>query len=272
MRWVVRAGMLVLCLAACGISWADSAQLRQNENGWELGPEVYYFRYEEPDVNVRFDGPMYGLAAAFTHHHPNRLMLKAEGRGAWGEVDYTGSGTLSGITDWVFEGRIAAGYDVAVSRSQRLTPFFGLGYRYLNDDSSGRTSSTGARGYERESNYFYSPVGVEFSAPLNDRWRIGVSAEYDLFWKGQQKSHLNDADPSFNALSNDQTSGYGARGSLKLQRIGERIDWVIEPYVRWWSIKDSKSANVTFSGVIVGTGYEPKNETLEVGGGISMRF
>lgn len=260
----------VMVFGYASLAGAAPSEIPQNQ--WEIGPDVYYFRYKEPDVSVEFEGPMYGLAGSFTHHNPSRFMLKADGRGAWGEVDYTGSGTIDGIQDWTLEGRLAAGYDIPLHEGRRLTPFVGVGYRYLNDDSSGRTSSTGARGYKRESNYLYSPVGVEFSAPLNSQWKIGVSVEYDLFWRGQQKSHLNDADPSFNALSNDQTSGYGARGSLKLQRMGERVDWVIEPYVRWWSIDDSKSANVTFSGVIVGTGYEPRNETLEVGGGISMRF
>lgn len=261
-------GVVALLLGVVSPAWAAYDEPRQ----WEISSEIYYFRYKEPDVAVKFEGPMYGVAAAFTHHHPNRLMFKAEGRGAWGQVDYTGSGTIDDITDWVVEGRLAAGYDVAVGYSQRLTPFFGVGYRYLNDDSSGRTSSTGALGYERESNYFYSPIGVEFHTSLNYQWTLSVSAEYDIFWKGQQKSHLEDADPSFDMVTNDQTRGDGVRGALTLVRTGERVDIAFGPYVRWWSIKDSETANVTYAGTIVGLGYEPKNETLEVGGTIAVRF
>ena len=129
-----------------------------------------------------------------------------------------------------------------------------------------------ARGYDRESNYFYSPVGLEFGTKLNEEWKLGVSTEYDLFWRGEQKSHLEDADPGFNMISNNQNSGYGIRGSLKLEKKGEQFDLLFGPYVRWWRIGNSRSANVTFSGVIVGTGYEPKNETLEVGGQLAVRF
>ncbi|MBI3616224.1 MAG: autotransporter domain-containing protein [Candidatus Omnitrophica bacterium] len=262
--------MTILGMAASGVSRAEEHE--DSWNQWEIGPEIYYFRYKEPDINVKFDGPMYGLAASFTHHHSNHLMLTAEGRGAGGTVNYTGSGTIDGIPDWTAEGRIAAGYDISLNESRRLTPFLGVGYRYLNDDSSGKTSSTGARGYDRESNYLYSPIGLEFNTQLNEGWKLGVSAEYDFFWRGEQKSHLEDASPSFNTVSNNQNNGYGIRGGLKLEKKGERFDFLIGPYVRWWHIGNSKSANITFSGVIVGTGYEPKNEALEVGGQLAVRF
>lgn len=266
---IVALSLAVMWTLAAAVVRAEEYEIPTNR--WVIGPEIYYFRYEEPDIDVEFDGLMYGLAGSFTHHHANRVMFTAEGRGAWGQVDYTGSGTIDDIEDWTAEGRLAVGYDFPKD-GRLLTPFIGIGYRYLNDDSSGRTSSTGAAGYERESNYFYGPIGLEFSTALSEGWRIGLSGEFDILWKGRQISHLEDADPGFNEISNDQDSGYGARGSVRLQKRGERFDLLIEPFIRWWSIDDSKSANVTFSGVIVGTGYEPKNETLEVGGAISVRF
>jgi len=261
---------VVMGMVACGTVWAAPADI--HENHWELGPEIYYARYREPDVDVTFEGPMYGLVGAFTHHQANRWALKADGRVAVGQVDYTGSGTLNGIPDYALEGRLTAGYDMAMGAARLLTPFVGLGYRYLNDDSSGKTSSTGAKGYDRESNYLYSPLGVECNGRVNDQWQIGATVEYDLFWKGWQKSHLDDANPAFNTLSNDQNHGYGLRGSIKVRRAGDRVDLVIEPYLRWWSIGNSQNANITYAGVIVGYGYEPKNETLEAGANVTVRF
>lgn len=260
----------MLAMAACGIAWAEGLEVPKNQ--LELSSELYHFQYKEPDVSVEFEGPMFGLAGVFTHHHPNRLMFKADARGAVGTVDYTGSGRIDDIRDYVLEGRMAAGYDFPMGESGLLTPFFGLGYRYLNDDSSGKVSSTGAAGYERESNYFYSPAGLEYTVRLNDQWNIGVTAEYDIFWKGQQKSHLEDADPAFDILTNDQNSGYGARGSIRLSKTSEKFNLVIEPFIRWWSIDNSETASVTYAGTILGTGYEPKNETLEVGGRIGIVF
>ena len=77
---------------------------------------------------------------------------------------------------------------------------------------------------------------------------------------------------ALNTVSNDQDSGYGVRGSAKLQKKGDRFDIVIEPFIRWWSIKESQLSNVTFTGVIVGYVFEPKNETLEIGGKIAALF
>ena len=101
---------------------------------------------------------------------------------------------------------------------------------------------------------------------------MGIGIEYDIFWSGTQKSHLEDVNSSFNLVSNDQNDGYGIRGSVKLTKKSDRFDVVIEPFVRWWSIKDSQFSNVTFTGAIVGYAYEPKNETLEMGGKVSFLF
>ncbi|MBI4227411.1 MAG: hypothetical protein HY600_03935 [Candidatus Omnitrophica bacterium] len=272
MTWRNAIGIGMVGMTVCGAAWAAESESPRHQ--WEIGPEVYYFRYKEPDVAVKFDGPMYGLVGSYTYRHANRLALQADGRGAWGLVSYTGSGTLDDIQDWTFEGRATIGYDLpAQDDRRRLTPFFGVGYRYLNDDSSGKTTSTGAVGYERESNYLYSPIGLTFTAPLGaSGWTVGVSGEYDLFWRGWQISHLEDADPSFNTVENTQRHGHGARGRLLFEKTGERVTWVIAPFIRWWSIKDSENANITFSGTIVGYGYEPKNDTIEAGATISARF
>jgi len=240
---------------------------------WEIGPEIYHFQYEEPSVDVEEDGVMFGLTGSFTHHNPSRLMFTAEGRGAWGEVDYTGTGMIDGIPDWTLEGRLAAGYDIHLDEFKRFTPFFGIGYRYLNDDSSGMTSTTGAVGYERESNYLYSPIGLMFDARLSGGWRIGMKVEYDLFWSGKQITHLEDVDPSLNTVTNKQRRGFGLRGSLTFQKkVGEKIDVAIKPFIRWWRIKNSEFAVVTFAGTPIGLGLEPKNETIEAGGQISILF
>lgn len=38
-------------------------------------------------------------------------------------------------------------------------PYTGFGFRYLNNDSRGETS-TGYWGYQRSSHYYYLPIGV----------------------------------------------------------------------------------------------------------------
>lgn len=251
------------------VSAAQTSETKNPKQVWELGTEIYCYDYREPDV-MREDGIMYGLAGSYTYH--NNFMVKGEARGSWGQVDYKNSGTINNINDYSFELRGLGGHDFAVSDKLTLTPFFGLGYRYLNDDTSGKTSSTGAAGYERESNYIYSPIGFEGTAAFKDGWFLGASIEYDIFWWGRQISHLSDVDSGFGDVKNDQKRGYGIRGALKIQKNWDKLNLVFEPFVRYWNIAKSEDSNVTYSGTIVGYGYEPKNNTTEYGIKIGVSF
>ena len=223
-------------------------------------------------------GMMYGLAGAYTYHgkmSPSELdkwMFKAEGRFAYGEVDYKNSGTIDNIDDYIWEFRVLGGYDFPILKASVITPYIGFGYRYLNDDMSGTVSSTGARGYERESNYFYTPIGIETITELENGWSIGFTLEYDYFWRGKQKSHLSDVVVGVSDLENDQNDGYGCRGSIKLQKKGKNLDFVIEPFLRYWNIKKSEVSAVTYSGVIWGYGWEPKNNSTEIGIKFAAKF
>ena len=239
------------------------------KHDWELGTEVYFFEYREPGV-MRERGVFSGLAGSYTYN--DGLVLKIAARGAYGQVDYKNSGTIDDINDFVFETRGLGGYDMRLSERFSLIPFFGIGYRYLNDDLSGKISSTGAYGYERESNYIYSPIGAELIAWLDNGWSLGFSAEYDIFWWGNQKSHLSDVNPAYSDLDNEQDQGYGVRGSLRIAKKGKTVDFLIEPFIRYWNIKKSDVSIVTINNAIWGFGWEPKNETIEAGVRLAIRF
>lgn len=259
---------LTICFMFMGVGITFAEPLQKHT--FELGPEISYITYKEPDV-MKQEGMMYGLAASYTYH--NKLMLKAEGRFSYGQVDYKNSGTLDNIDDYVWEFRGLGGYDFSIlKKATTVTPYIGIGYRYLNDDMSGMTSSTGAIGYKRESNYLYSPIGVATITPLKNGWSFGAIAEYNIFWWGKQISHLSDVDPGFNDLKNRQNNGYGIRGSIKLQKKVEKLDFVIEPFIRYWNIKKSKDADITYYGTYVGYGYEPKNNSTEFGIMLSVMF
>jgi hypothetical protein len=120
-------------------------------------------------------------------------------------------------------------------------------------------------GYSRESNYYYSPIGIEAVQIVSDRWSVGAILEYDYFWGGVQQTNLKDVDRSLNNLRNDQNSGYGLRASLVVKR---KADWgyaAIEPFIRYWKIDSSSEERVTVSGMPIGVGWEPNNNTTEVG-------
>ena len=236
-------------------------QEAQPHHSWDLGIEIYHFEYGEPGL-MKDKGLFSGLNTSYQYYNNYRL-YRIEGRIATGKVDYEsqGTGTMDNVGDYAFELRGLIGYDFinpsfSSSRADlSCIPFIGIGYRYLNDDSSDMITSTGAAGYERESNYIYSPVGIEVTRYLGsdtNSWSIGATAEFDIFWWGRQISHLSDAGLGYADLRNKQDSGYGLRGSLELTKKSEGFDFVLEPFIRYWHIDRSNVNEVFKVGTIWG--------------------
>jgi hypothetical protein len=248
-----------------GIEQQDRVFGLWHKHSWELRPEISFIEYEEPDV-MQEKGFMYGIGGSYAYHN-NNIMLKMDGRYSYGQVDYKNSGTMDNIDDYIIECRGLMGYDFSVAYIIIITPYAGFGYRYLNDDASGMISSTGAYGYERESNYFYSPIGVETNFLLINDWTLGINFEFDIFWKGKQKSHLGEV-AGYEDIENDQDDGYGVRGSVKLQKSSGKVDYIIEPFFRYWNIEESGATRDSMGRRWV----EPKNNSTEVGILFSARF
>lgn len=236
-----------------------------HKHSWELRPEISFIEYEEPDV-MQEKGFMYGIGGSYAYHHDN-IMLKMEGRYSYGQVDYKNSGTIDNIDDYIIELRGLMGYDFSIAYIIIITPYAGFGYRYLNDNASGMMSSTGSYGYERESNYIYSPVGVETNFLLINDWSFGINFEFDIFWQGKQKSHLGEV-AGYDDIENDQDNGYGVRGSIKLQKSNGTVDYIIEPFFRYWNIEESEATRDSAGRWWV----EPKNNSTEVGIMFIVRF
>ncbi len=240
-------------------------------HAWQVGAALSHITYEEPDL-MEEKGFMFGLNAAYAYHQ--KVMLRAEAGFSFGSVDYSSpiSGELNGIPNFMFELRGLAGYDFAVASSTILTPYAGLGYRYLSDDSSGMVTNLGAAGYSREANYLYSPIGVTSYSTLNSTWSLDATLEYDLFWKGLQKSHLSDTNLGFSDIENEQNSGYGVRASLNLHYDIQNTTYVFGPFVRYWDIDTSEEEPVYRYGVLWGTGVEPANTSMELGFNFAVLF
>jgi len=257
----------------------------QMPQAWELGMEFYQTEYEEPGL-MENEGVMSGLVGTYTYYRSYQW-AKVEARYCFGQVDYSSrtTGSQTGIDDNLFELRGMIGYDFInpsynfVDEDISCIPYIGVGYRYLNDNSSGTVTTTGHYGYERESNYFYSPVGIELtkyfppgSLEPDRQWSLGGIIEYDIFWRGRQISHLSDADPSYSDPRNKQNDGYGVRGSLKVAMRSESLDCMFEPFVRYWHIGQSDDQDIFYANTIWGYGYEPKNNTTEIGCKFSLTF
>lgn len=262
---------LAMCFMLVGIGSGFAEALELQKHTWELGTEISHITYEEPGI-MNEKGFMYGILGSYAYH--DNLMLKAEGKFSFGWVDYSSpiSGTVNDIPDYMLEFRGLGGYDFPILKATILTPYIGLGYRYLNDDLS-----IAVGGYERESSYFYSPIGIETITELDNGWFLGAILEYDYFWRGTQISHLSDVNPGYNNPENEQKAGYGLRGSIKLQK---KDKFVIEPFIRYWNIGRSDNAELKLNGVYIGyvygtnidDVYEPKNNSTEFGIKFAAKF
>ena len=107
---------------------------------------------------------------------------------------------------------------------------------------------------------------------MGSSWSLGAIIEYELFWWGKQISHLSDVDPGFSDPENYQKVGYGARGSIMLERKGRNINLAIEPFIRYWNIGKSKKDDVYLNGAYYGYWYDAKKNTTEIGIIISCIF
>ncbi len=237
----------------------------------ELGTEIAHITYKEPGV-MKEKGMMYGIVGSYAYH--DNVMLKAEGNFSYGQVKYDGGlsdgtpYTTDGIDDYLLELRGLVGYDFSIGESMIFTPYVGLGYRYLYD-----RLGKDPYGYDRESNYLYSPIGIAATIPLRKGWSIGPTVEYDIFLHGWQVSHFEDLNPIYDTVVNDQKKGYGIRGSLKIQKKAKKLDFLIEPFVRYWNIKQSETSAITILGTyVVGYGWEPKNNSTEIGCKLAVHF
>lgn len=231
----------------------------------ELTIDIGYYKYEEEVDGAFFmsdeSDPMFFSVGIRDWDRASKDAFKFlyTAELTYGQTEYTGSGTMT--KDYYkarFEGSLA--YDIA-----DFSPFIGIGYRQLYDDSGGKVSSTGALGYDRRSQYFYIPVGVTGNI-TND---LSFKAQYNLFLAGIQTSYLSSAISICGDLDNTQDNGHGFDAAL-IYKISEKF--TLFSYYRYWDIEDSRSADIVCAGSVVATGLEPENTTNEAGVGVSLRF
>ena len=253
---------------------------------FEVDAELFSFRYKEPGV-MKDAGTMSGFYGRYTYRPSfDELfytkiinLYRMEGRYSMGEVDYKAENNaeIKNIDDWSAELRGIFGKEYVDGPFTTII-YSGAGYRYLNDNSSGRRSRVGNvnyYGYQRESNYYYLPIGLEFSNQINDSWSVAILGEYDWLVHGLQISHLSDGNQFLSTRNddaeNEQNHGYGLRASLRLIRESGIVDLIFEPFIRYWNIEDSEIVSIFVDGSTT-NGLEPANNTIETGLKIGLRF
>lgn len=232
---------------------------------FSLGLDVGHMTYSENIIDI--DGFLYGLSGQYRYHGANKFILNANLSFVGGGLEYDGE-TWGGVPlkadsdDWIIECRGFMGYQLTTLTSKSIVPYLGFGYRYWNNQINN------AGGYEREIQYLYLPIGITINHQNNVDWTWGFTVEYDVFLKGNVKSHFSDLNPDFNNPENDQDlfSGFGIGLSFHWdKKINQRKIFSIEPYFRYWSVDDSDIAALTENGVPILYVIEPENDTKHIG-------
>jgi len=257
------AGAVLMAGCACAADEQSPGDSVGTRAGWELAIQLSDYHYDEPGLDVTIWGPRLGMSAAYTQTSTRNWFVRVDGRVSYGSLKYEGSGTQDGIPDLVFEVRGNVGRDFFPRHNISLSPYAGLGYRYLYNDLQGATS-TGHAGYRRYSEYFYIPLGLTTRFNVSGKWSVSPTIEYDYFISGTQESRLSDTGSGLGDAQNEQSDGYGYRASVML----EKGAWAFGPWLHYWHIEDSDTVSVGF-GV---SGMEPQNETREYGLELKYRF
>ena len=238
----------------------------KTQTGNNIGLSISSYQYQEPGL-MSSNGSKIGLDLHTTKVLQNDQIIRSDLRFAFGTVDYNGTGSADGVQNWYIEARGFVGKDWLINDAV-LSPYTGLGYRYLFNDARG-ISSTGAAGYRRESNYFYWPIGIIHRMALDDQAKLESTLEYDYLLVGKQITTLSDTGLGYSDVTNNQNSGYG----LKLSVMYQKSNWAIGPYAHYWNIGKSDITPEIQNGNPTGRGLlEPKNNTVEFGLKASQKF
>jgi hypothetical protein len=265
--------MKALVVVAAMLGAAATAQTNASNlatrPGLEVGGQAANYQYLEPDF-AKFSGDRVGILGAYTFTGSEGFFSRIDARGSYGALTYTGSGTQNYVPDLILETRAVVGRDVLPASGVSLSPYVGLGYRYLYNDFRGYSTdgTTTFVGYRRYSRYHYAPIGLTARIDIGGGLIFAPTVEVDVFLWGRQKSKLSDTGLGYIDVSNRQNKGRGHR----LYLMFERDRWTVGAWTHYWHIEDS---DTRFAGVVNGIprfGSEPENYTRESGLEIRYRF
>ena len=229
--------------------------------GVDVALQVSNYHYREPGLDVSLAGEKGGIDAALVAALPGKNFLTFDARYVMGASDYSGSGHSSDHFERLLDIRPLVSHDFTTA-SFNIAPFIGIGYRNLYSNDQGVTVVNGTTfgGYRRNNDLFYVPMGVNTQWRLSQNNRLSVSGEYDYVFLGTQTSYLSDIGNGDPDIKNMQHHGNGFRTAIMWDRPG----WSIGPFANYWAIAQS-DVNSACGTALCDTGYEPHNNTLEVG-------
>lgn len=284
--------VLTLSFLAPALSFADS---NSKKFSYELGAEISHQRYmenhpytnpaanlQENDSFMRMKSLTGGLNVAFQYNpevipYKFRIELRRSSTGKNGSKyrEYRDITVTEGMTTQVTELRLLGKYDL---QSLPLEVYSGLGLHHLTNKNSGQIhqgiNGRASQPFKRTQDYWYIPVGVQYLFALNQIWSINNTLEFDYLILGRQTttmSYENIDNGDFtreHSQSYRQRKGFGARAQVEFIKKGDKVDYLLGPFIRYWNISDSSSETTTAMtqlGLQTEATMEPRNRTIEYG-------
>jgi hypothetical protein len=253
-----------------------------------------YFRYDEPSADISYTGIVSGIQGAYKKSF-SIWSFKIQSEIMSGNLDYSGRlnshSTADGasVSSSNTRGSLSYGSDLWYSdtalllgspycrNGYSLTPYAGLGYRYLDNPDNPDVPYD----YRRQVSYLYVPMVLEFQKTLSENRSWGIIGEVDVLLKGSVRADLSDASEKYNDLNFQQSLG----GSVKLTGLYNReiLGYAIslKPFVEIWMVEESDTDVLEYDGTRVmvksanghyGDYCEPSNITLTAGLQLNMMF
>jgi hypothetical protein len=274
-----------LVALACAAMAASTANA-QTRGGFEAGAEVFDYSYRERlegQTIVRDDGLFKGVALGYVETIGRGAFLRARMNFGYGSVDYRSDGSIIGepadarldnVPQSIGQLELHVGKDFQLKGGTTITPFIGLGSRYLLDESGGEKTEDGLFGYDREVSYGYVPLGVATKFRLGSASSLTLSAQYNWVVHGDVKAKFSDVDPELPDVELELDKGHGFELSAMASIPAGRNAINVGPFFRRWKIGQSKSfilKDPEGSGESIEF-FEPKNHTCELGLRVTFSF
>lgn len=242
-------------------------------NRFSLGAQGFWDRYREDIASLQSDSGYGAITGGWEHYFTPQWFTRTELRGSLGDEHYKStSGTSNGTTQWEFEGRLLAGFDLAYDRDTHVKPYIGLDMRYYRDEGKDTFTNLGFEGYDRRIFQTMLPVGVTYEFPAYGL-HFAPTIEGGPLLYGNVSTRLENI-PGYYQITNHQHSGYELRGDFLTSALhDDGRGWQFGPFVRYWHFDDSDVAHTPPAGPDNATDWiEPKNSRLQLGAELNYLF
>ena len=269
----------VLVLLVTSAITVDAEAQAETRHGLSVEAEIFDYAYREEldgTTIVRDDGLFGGAAASYVESVGGGVFLRGRLAVSAGAVDYRSNegSSIDDVSQSIGQLELHLGYDIALGSGATLTPFAGLGSRFLSDNSGGRESTDGLLGYDREISYGYIPMGATVTIPVRHRTLLSLTAQYNWFIDGDAKSKFSDVSSELPdvKLELDEGEGFEANAAIAFPVGSQQI--TVGPFLRSWRIGRSDSflllnPDDLAEGIEI---FEPRNRTTELGLRIGFAF